>query len=98
MQAHPDPGRVRSNCAKILASRAFADAPRLSQFLQYALNLTLDGQGDSIKEYAIGVQVFERPENFDPKIDSIVRMQAGRLKLLEVSGPCHLQRAQRKRR
>jgi len=45
------------------------------------VELALSGREAEIKEYAIGVDVFERGEEFDPKTDPIVRVQAGRLRL-----------------
>src|SRR5262249_22445987 len=79
VQTHP--AEVRSYCAKILAGTTFADAPRLSRLLRYLVDCTLDGRQDSLKEYVIGVDVFERPPDFDPKLDSIVRVQVGRLRM-----------------
>jgi serine/threonine-protein kinase len=41
---------------------------------------TISGRANSIKEYAIGVEVYGRPVGYDPKIDAIVRVEAGRLR------------------
>ena len=41
---------------------------------------SLQGKGDELKEYSIGTSVFDRDERFDPRIDSIVRVEAGRLR------------------
>lgn len=38
------------------------------------------GEGDRINEYAIGVDVFDRPESFDPKTDAVVRAEIRRLR------------------
>lgn len=81
MPATLDPERFESACARILASRTFADAPRLRRFFQYVAELTAQGRQDEIKEYSLGVDVFERPPSFEPKTDPIVRVQAGRLRL-----------------
>jgi TolB-like protein len=40
----------------------------------------LAGEGDKLKEYVIGVEVFDRNEQYDPRVDSIVRVEAGRLR------------------
>src|SRR5262249_47964872 len=40
----------------------------------------LEGRADSLKEYSIGVEVFERGADFDPRIDNVVRIQAAKLR------------------
>jgi serine/threonine-protein kinase len=40
----------------------------------------LQGKGDNLKEYAVGVQVFGRESSFDPRTDPVVRVQARRLR------------------
>lgn len=53
---------------------------RLSRFLRYIVEETLAGRTEAISGYAIGVDVFNKPEDFDPTVDSIVRVEAGRLR------------------
>jgi len=72
---------IRDCCGRILASPGFRDSQRLSSFLRYVVDLSLSGREADIKEYAIGVDVFGRGPDFDPKKDPIVRVQAGRLRL-----------------
>jgi serine/threonine-protein kinase len=50
------------------------------RFLRFAVEKSLAGEGDSLKEYLLGVEVFDRPESFDPKTDTIVRVEARRLR------------------
>lgn len=78
----PRPSRpaIEAALARILASREFMTSPRLQALLRYLVAATLDGQGDRLKGYAIAVDVFDRSDTFDPRIDSIVRVQAGRLR------------------
>lgn len=71
---------VKEALDKLLASRHFRNAPSACRFLQYVVETTLDGQGDEIKEYRIGVDVFDRGDEFDPKIDTIVRVEGSRLR------------------
>jgi Tol biopolymer transport system component len=71
---------VRSALTHILASRCFGNAPSLSRFLSYVVDNTLNGKSDALKEYSIGVDVFDRGASFDPKTDTIVRVQARRLR------------------
>jgi tetratricopeptide (TPR) repeat protein len=74
------PEAVREQLHRILASRAFARSPRISRFLGFVVEQTLAGQDDKLKEYLLGVEVFNRMESFDPRIDSIVRVEARRLR------------------
>jgi hypothetical protein len=46
------------------------------------VNETLEGRGDQLKGYTIGVSVLGKTENFDPEQDSLVRIHAGRLRRL----------------
>jgi len=76
------PGRLDIEAAleRILASRAFATAPRQQALLRHIVIETLEGRGDRLKEFSIAVDVFGRSPNFDPRVDSIVRVQASRLR------------------
>lgn len=71
---------VRAELDRILASKGFANAGRLSKLLRYIVEKTLAGETDQLKEYAVGIEVFERDEKYDPRLDSIVRVEAGRLR------------------
>lgn len=74
------PDQVRAQLDKILGSAAFAASTRLQRFLRYVVGQSLAGKGDELKEYSIGTTVFDRDEQYDPRIDSIVRVEAGRLR------------------
>lgn len=71
---------VRAELERILASKGFAQAGRLSRLLRFVVDKTLADQADQLKEYAVGVEVFDRDANYDPRLDSIVRVEAGRLR------------------
>jgi len=71
---------VRAELDRILATKGFSSAGRLSKLLRYVVEKTLAGETDQLKEYAVGVEVFERDGNYDPRLDSIVRVEAGRLR------------------
>jgi TolB-like protein len=75
----PEPD-VRAELDRILASKGFATAGRLSKLLRYVVEKTLAGETDQLKEYAVGIEVFERDDKYDPRLDSIVRVEAGRLR------------------
>jgi hypothetical protein len=53
--------------------------PEVGTTLRYTVTETLRGNGGTLKEYVLGVEVFGRSEAFDPRIDPIVRVQAGKL-------------------
>ncbi len=74
------PQAVRAQLERILNSKAFARSPRISRFLTFVVGQTLDGQESKLKEYLLGVEVFGRLDSFDPRIDSIVRVEARRLR------------------
>ena len=71
---------VGAALARILASDTFATTPVLRRFLQFVVGQTLSGKRDELKEYAVGMAVFDRGSGFDPQIDTIVRVQARRLR------------------
>jgi serine/threonine-protein kinase len=48
--------------------------------LRYVVEETLAGRGGLIKEYSLGAEVFARGDDFDPRIDPIVRVQARNLR------------------
>jgi Tol biopolymer transport system component len=71
---------VREQLRRICESRGFASAESLRRFLSFVIEKSLQGRGQEIKEYLIGVEVFDRGEQFDPRIDSIVRVQGTKLR------------------
>src|SRR5215510_10508016 len=75
-----DPGKVREELNKILASPVFTSSPRMSRFLQFVVEQTLEGKSDQIKEYVVAVEVFDKPGSYDPKADSTVRTEASKLR------------------
>jgi tetratricopeptide (TPR) repeat protein len=73
-------GEVEAELQRILASPIFRKAPRHSRFLSFVTRKALDASGDCIKEYLIGVEVFDRESDYDPGSDPVVRVEAGRLR------------------
>src|SRR5580698_7848193 len=72
--------QVSAALERMLASPAFARSPRLALFLRFVVAERLSGRATSPKEYEIGVQVFGRSTDYDPRIDPIVRVQARQLR------------------
>jgi TolB-like protein len=71
---------VHAQLERIVASRQFCNAPRLSRFLTYVVSESLAGRHDRLKGYSIGLEVFDKPDDFDPQTDTIVRVQARALR------------------
>ncbi|MBL8294871.1 MAG: hypothetical protein JNN08_23700 [Bryobacterales bacterium] len=71
---------VRAQLDRVLASSGFRDAGRLGAFLRFVVEETLRGEGPRLKEAVIGVEVFQRPADYDPRIDPVVRVEARRLR------------------
>jgi len=64
----------------MLASPLFDASERNRGFLTYVVEAALAGRTDRIKAYTIATEVFGRDARFDPQLDSIVRIEAGRLR------------------
>jgi len=74
---------LQAECAEleaVLSSEAFARSPIVAQMLKYICERHFSGQAHEIKEYNIAVEAFGRPPNFDQARDSIVRVEAHRLR------------------
>jgi serine/threonine-protein kinase len=65
---------------RVLASATFQQVDRLKRFLSFVVEEASAGRGDQLKEYVIGVHVFSKESQFDPRTDPIVRVQARRLR------------------
>jgi TolB-like protein/tetratricopeptide (TPR) repeat protein len=76
----PSPDQIRAQVDKMLASRLFARSERLCRFLRFCVQQTLDDKSDQLKEQMVGVEVFDRKGDYDPRTDPIVRVEARRLR------------------
>jgi hypothetical protein len=65
---------------KLLASHSLHGSESLCKLLRYLAHHSLEHPGTSPKEYQIATEVFGRQQDFDPHVDSMVRVQAGRLR------------------
>ena len=75
----PD-AEVRRQLQRIIESDVFRRSARMERFLSLAVERTLIGEPEKLKEYALGRDVFNRDEDYDPRTDSIVRVEAQRLR------------------
>ena len=71
---------IRDYLAQLLASPQFAASGRRGQLLQYLVEHTQAGDADRVTEYAIGLDVFQKPTSFNPQIESVVRTEFSRLR------------------
>lgn len=74
------PAAVRAQLQRILSNALFLRSDRLSRFLSFVVEQTLDGQQNGLKEYQVGVEVCGRSESYDPRTDPVVRVEARRLR------------------
>jgi hypothetical protein len=80
MQIQADNQLEKSEVTRLLASGIFNRAPNLVQILSYICSKYFEGASEEIKEYNIAVEALGRPVDFDQKRDSIVRVEAHRLR------------------
>jgi hypothetical protein len=66
---------------KLVNSHVLHGSESLCKLLRYLAKHALDHPGAPIKEYQIATEVFGRSTDFDPQLDSMVRVQAGRLRV-----------------
>jgi len=79
--ANPVPATaVQDQLARVVNSPGFVSSVRLCRFLTHIVHRTLDGDIDSLKEFSIAMEVFDRTSDYDPNIDAIVRVEARRLR------------------
>ena len=65
---------------RILESRSMHGSENLKSFLKFVVAKSLGDAGDQLKEYTIATEVFGRSNHFSPRNDSVVRVQASRLR------------------
>ena len=70
----------REAVQRVLQSGIFDRAPNLALILRYVCERFFDGRLEEIREYNIAVDALGRPPDFDQKRDSIVRVEAHRLR------------------
>lgn len=71
---------VRLELEAILSNPPLKNSRRLQRFLRYIVEETLEGRADRLIGYTIGLDVYDKGEDFDPALDSIVRVEASRLR------------------
>ena len=71
---------VRSQLETVLASELFSRSERLSGFLRFVVEETLNGRGETLKELVLAHQLYGKEADFDGAISPIVRVDARRLR------------------
>ena len=71
---------VNDQLARITKSPPMVSSPSLCRFLRYIVEETLAGRASGIKEQVLGLEVFDRGQDFNPRLDPIVRVQARNLR------------------
>ena len=75
-----DQKAIREQLDRILKSGPFLQSRRRQRFLEFIVNEALAGRGERLKAYNVALEVFDRPESFDPVVDPLVRIEAARLR------------------
>jgi hypothetical protein len=71
---------VRAELARILSSELFSRSDRLTAFLKFIVEQTLDGHGDALKEQVLALELYGKGVDFNTAADPIVRVDARRLR------------------
>src|SRR5690242_2445770 len=71
---------VLAELERIVASADFGKAERPARFLRHLVETALRNEPHLLKESLLGVEVFERPPTWDPRLDPVVRQEAARLR------------------
>ena len=77
---HIDQVDAQAEIDRLLTDSRFQSPERNRSFLRFIASEFFAGRAEAIKAYAIAVDVFGRPANFDPSVDPIVRIEATRLR------------------
>lgn len=72
--------QIAEYIARVAASEVLGKSERRLHLLEYLIRTEVSGAGESLKAYAIGIDVLNKPDDFDPAIDSSVRVEMGRLR------------------
>lgn len=80
MDRKPSHDLMAAHLEQVLRSRPFASSPKLREFLRFVGQQVIDGEGHTIKEFVVATEVYGRDVNYDPQVNSTVRVEASRLR------------------
>ena len=78
--AQPDESSIREALERVAGSETFDGANRLKAFLAYVTDEALAGRSDMIRAKRIAEDVYDRPPDQGPEHETLVRVDAGRLR------------------
>jgi hypothetical protein len=76
----PTAEEIADAVARVVNSRTFRGKETLQRLLLYLCDRMLNGSAEALKEHTIGVELFGKPNDYDPQEDASVRVQIGRLR------------------
>jgi hypothetical protein len=79
-KGEPTPEEKLEQLERILHSGVFHGAGSLATLLEYLVRQSIDNANSQVKEYTIALEVFGRGSEFDPRTNSVVRVQAKNLR------------------
>jgi hypothetical protein len=79
-RADPTGAEIREALGKVLSTEPFPGSERRSTLLRHLVEAAISGRAADLKEYAIGLAVFGKGPDYDPRVDPIVRVEIGRLR------------------
>ena len=71
---------IEQQIERILESETFRNCDALKRLLRFLADKTFSGEADQLKEYSVGIDALGKPPTYDPRRDSVVRIQVGRLR------------------
>src|SRR6202171_808277 len=71
---------ITAEVERILESNTFRNSDALRRLLKFLADKMLSGEADQLKEYSVGLDALGKPATYDPRHDSTVRIQVGRLR------------------
>ena len=73
-------GTTEAQIDRILRSETFRNTGALRKLLRFLADRLAAGDADRLKEYSVGIDGLGKPTDYDPRQDSTVRIQVGRLR------------------
>ena len=71
---------IAAEVERVLESDTFRNSDALRRLLKFLAEKMMAGEADQLKEYSVGIDALGKPPTYDPRHDSTVRIQVGRLR------------------
>lgn len=79
-QTNQDRDAILHELQAVIASQHFCNSKRYPALLKYIVENALEGKSELLKERTLGVDVFDRPSDYDTNADTVVRFTAGEVR------------------